>query len=213
MMQGVLNFVTGPSPEAKTLRDKCSIYICPMLNCDGVILGNYRTGLEGLDLNRQWRDPNRLITPSIWHWKKPIARKCSPSSPSGDNGCRGGTVPIFLDLHGHSRKKNLFVYGCNTQSHEEQLFPYLLYQADKRAATAFTARPACVPTDSVAKVKKNSLTSVRNWGFSLNGSRFRISPDKAGTGRVVCHTLGVSNALTLRCHLLVIRMDIMTHAI
>jgi len=28
-----------------------------MLNPDGVISGNYRSSLSGLDLNRQWIDP------------------------------------------------------------------------------------------------------------------------------------------------------------
>ena len=29
--------------------------VVPMLNPDGVIVGNYRTGLAGCDLNRKWK--------------------------------------------------------------------------------------------------------------------------------------------------------------
>jgi len=52
MMRGVLNFLTGESPEAVILRDHFVFKIVPMLNPDGVINGNYRCGLCGGDLNR-----------------------------------------------------------------------------------------------------------------------------------------------------------------
>lgn len=32
--------------------------VVPMLNPDGVVLGNHRCGVAGLDLNRQWIDPS-----------------------------------------------------------------------------------------------------------------------------------------------------------
>lgn len=34
-----------------------------MLNPDGVIAGNYRSSLSGLDLNRQWTDPKEINAP------------------------------------------------------------------------------------------------------------------------------------------------------
>ena len=36
----------------------------------GVILGNYRCGLAGVDLNRQWTDPSDLRMPTIFHLKR-----------------------------------------------------------------------------------------------------------------------------------------------
>ena len=39
--------------------------IVPMLNPDGVIVGNYRCSLSGLDLNRQYISPNIKTTPEI----------------------------------------------------------------------------------------------------------------------------------------------------
>jgi len=32
-----------------------------MVNPDGVIIGNYRTGLSGRDLNRQFIDPDKSL--------------------------------------------------------------------------------------------------------------------------------------------------------
>ena len=36
-----------------------------MLNPDGVIAGNYRTGFAGKDLNRQYKTKNKLLYPII----------------------------------------------------------------------------------------------------------------------------------------------------
>lgn len=54
MMKGVIDYLVGPSVEARILRDHFIFKIIPMLNPDGVILGNTRCSLSGLDLNRQW---------------------------------------------------------------------------------------------------------------------------------------------------------------
>ena len=43
--------------------------IVPMLNPDGVIVGNYRCSLAARDLNRNYRHPRRESFPTIWHTK------------------------------------------------------------------------------------------------------------------------------------------------
>lgn len=45
------------------------VQVAPMLNPDGVIVGNYRCSLAGLDLNRVWQDPDSRIQPVIWAYK------------------------------------------------------------------------------------------------------------------------------------------------
>ena len=48
MMEGFINFLLSKShPQIKTI-------IIPMVNIDGVILGNNRTGVLGHDFNRNW---------------------------------------------------------------------------------------------------------------------------------------------------------------
>lgn len=51
-MEGFLEFILGQEKEAKALRDQFVFKVVPMLNPDGVIVGNYRCSLTGLDLNR-----------------------------------------------------------------------------------------------------------------------------------------------------------------
>jgi len=39
--------------------------VVPMLNPDGVYLGNYRCSLMGFDLNRHWSEPSPWAHPTI----------------------------------------------------------------------------------------------------------------------------------------------------
>ena len=52
MLHGFLEFICGFSQFATYLRKNIIFKIVPMLNPDGVIQGNYRTGLIGKDFNR-----------------------------------------------------------------------------------------------------------------------------------------------------------------
>jgi len=104
MVHGLMNFLLGNNPEAHVLRDHFLWKIVPMINPDGVICGNYRCGLAGVDLNRQWRHPEALLHRTIHEAKKQIIRLKESSE-----------VAMFLDLHGHSRKFNCFAYSCANQ--------------------------------------------------------------------------------------------------
>ena len=69
MMKGIIDYLTGPSLNAKILRDNFVFKIVPMLNVDGVINGSSRCNLAGVDLNRCWIDPSRKTNPTIYHTK------------------------------------------------------------------------------------------------------------------------------------------------
>ena len=56
VVEGIIRFLVSNSEKAIKLRDMYVFKIVPMLNPDGVIIGNYRCSLAGHDLNRQWRD-------------------------------------------------------------------------------------------------------------------------------------------------------------
>jgi hypothetical protein len=67
-------FLISNSPVAKALRENFIFKIVPMLNIDGVVNGNYRCNLAGVDLNRQWIDPSKKNHPTIYHTKQLIKR-------------------------------------------------------------------------------------------------------------------------------------------
>jgi murein tripeptide amidase MpaA len=73
-----------------------------MLNPDGVTLGNYRTGISGRDFNREYRNPDKSIFPEVYAFKKFVIDNKSLYREN---------LLMFLDFHGHSTKKNVFVYG------------------------------------------------------------------------------------------------------
>lgn len=116
MMKGLIDFLTGPSLDAKIIRENFIFKIIPMLNPDGVINGNYRSGLAGVDLNRCWVDPSPKLHPTIYHAKQMLRQFKEETE-----------VVLVCDMHGHSRKKNIFMYGCSSRnSLKEQVFPKLL---------------------------------------------------------------------------------------
>lgn len=69
-----------------------------MINVDGVIYGNFRTNLAGYDINRQWKQTDKWMNPEIYALKKLIKKQPS--------------LEFVLDLHGHSKKFNSFIYAC-----------------------------------------------------------------------------------------------------
>lgn len=52
MLNGFIDFICEDSRSAMQLRENIIFKIIPMMNPDGVAIGNYRTGLSGKDFNR-----------------------------------------------------------------------------------------------------------------------------------------------------------------
>ena len=65
MFSGILHYLTGDTEAAETLRKLFIFKIVPMLNPDGVIVGNTRCNLAGADLNRQVSATNMTATRCI----------------------------------------------------------------------------------------------------------------------------------------------------
>jgi murein tripeptide amidase MpaA len=72
MMKGIIDYLLGPSENAKTLRDTFYFKIIPMLNVDGVVNGSSRCNLAGVDLNRTWDKPSKKLNPSAYHMKEMV---------------------------------------------------------------------------------------------------------------------------------------------
>ncbi|XP_060684991.1 cytosolic carboxypeptidase 3-like [Hemiscyllium ocellatum] len=161
MMKGFLDYLLGNSLDAKLLRDTFLFKIVPMLNPDGVIVGNYRCSLSGQDLNRKYRSYLKETYPSVWYTRKLIKRLMEER-----------TVFLYCDLHGHSRKQNIFMYGCQSRRRtvssyaKQRVFPFML--------------------------SKNCCNK-----FCFQSCKFHVKRAKEGTGRVVVWRMGVTNSYTL----------------
>ena len=68
--EGIINNLLGNSREAIWLRNNFVFKILPMINPDGVIYGNYRWSLLGVDLNRRWNNPSKILHPTIYNAKQ-----------------------------------------------------------------------------------------------------------------------------------------------
>lgn len=139
-----------------------------MINPDGVTLGSARSSLIGCDLNRRWGNPNPLIHPEIYFLKQELAEKTAEGAPG---------VNIFMDLHGHNKKENLFLYGCNKVVDEGLV--------------------SWTKTRLIPKIIA-SLEPI----FDFNSCRFLTDRDKINTARItVWNELKVANSYTLECSL------------
>ena len=160
MMRGFLGFIIGKTKEAKLLRKSFVFKIIPMLNPDGVIYGNYRCSLLGVDLNRRWKKPNKILHPEIYYLKRLIQMLSEEKE-----------ISLFCDFHGHSIKKDVFIYGCKDLQNPRQ--------------------------DMLIKILP-FLLSKKNKNFSFKKSIFRVGKDKTSTGRAVCfQDLKILNSYTM----------------
>jgi murein tripeptide amidase MpaA len=100
IVNGVIEYLVSDDEGADFLRNTFVFKIIPMLNPDGVIVGNYRCSLVGQDLNRQWIGPSSKLYPENYHTKL-MMRKTLESRD----------IYFFCDFHGHSTNRNIFMFG------------------------------------------------------------------------------------------------------
>ena len=164
IMQGFLQFITSQQSEAVELRKRVVFKVVPMTNPDGVIAGNYRTSLSGNDLNRQFLSPDPKLHPTVDTIKK-LCHSIMAQARYHD--------PFlgFIDIHGHSRKKSVFMYGPHFPLHNER---YL--------------KSKVLP----------KLIGDRTQMFRFYSCKFRIERSKLKTARVVLFKdFGIMNCFTL----------------
>ncbi|XP_056137454.1 cytosolic carboxypeptidase 1 [Lampris incognitus] len=173
VMKGTLEFLMGTSPLAHSLREAYIFKIVPMLNPDGVVNGNHRCSLSGEDLNRQWQNPNLELHPTIFHTKsllqylKHIQR----------------TPLVYCDYHGHSRKKNVFMYGCSVKE--------TVWQSN-------VSTTSCDLHEDLGYRTLPKVLSQMAPAFSMSSCSFVVERSKESTARVVVwREIGVQRSYTM----------------
>ncbi len=67
-IEGFLNRILDDSdPLSRKLLEKAVFYIVPNINPDGSLLGNLRANAAGVNLNREWANPNPETAPEVYH--------------------------------------------------------------------------------------------------------------------------------------------------
>ncbi|XP_060116357.1 cytosolic carboxypeptidase 4 [Heteronotia binoei] len=173
VMKGTLEFLLSNDPIADLLRHCFIFKIIPMLNPDGVINGNQRCSLSGDDLNRQWLKPSATRQPTIYHTKGLLYYLRS---------LRRAPV-VFCDYHGHSQKKNVFLYGCSIKE--------TLWQAGCSIDTSVVTEDVGYRT--LAKVLDKVAPA-----FLLSSCNFLVEKSREATARVVAwREMGVLRSYTM----------------
>ncbi|XP_062924897.1 cytosolic carboxypeptidase 1 isoform X3 [Mobula hypostoma] len=173
VMKGTLEYLMSNNLTAQSLRDSYIFKIVPMLNPDGVINGSHRCSLSGEDLNRQWSNPHPELHPTIYHTKGLLQYLASIQR----------TPLVFCDYHGHSRKKNVFMYGCSIKE--------TVWQTDISASSC----------DLQEDLGYRTLPKVLNQiapAFCMSSCSFVVEKSKESTARVVVwREVGVTRSYTM----------------
>ncbi|XP_073084826.1 cytosolic carboxypeptidase 1 isoform X2 [Manis javanica] len=173
VMKGTLEYLMSNNPTAQSLRESFIFKIVPMLNPDGVINGNHRCSLSGEDLNRQWQSPNPDLHPTIYHAKGLLQYLAAVKR-----------LPlVYCDYHGHSRKKNVFMYGCSIKE------------------TVWHTNDNATSCDVVEDAGYRTLPKILSHiapAFCMSSCSFVVEKSKESTARVVVwREIGVQRSYTM----------------
>ena len=165
MMEGFIRFILRKDdPIAVELRKRIVFHIIPFTNPDGVIIGNYRVSMSGNDLNRRYMAPHPKLHPIVCAVKK-LIRDLKPDPTETKK------ILAFIDMHGHSRKKNVFMYGPQYPIHDTRYFKMRILP---------------------------KIMSEQNEMFRFFSCKFRIQKGKEKTARVVLwREFNILNCFTL----------------
>jgi murein tripeptide amidase MpaA len=85
-MEGFISrLLSREDPVSRVLLEKAVFYMVPFINPDGAIAGNLRANAAGINLNREWANPDPAKAPEVFH----ILNKMKVTG-----------VDLNLDIHG-----------------------------------------------------------------------------------------------------------------
>ncbi len=88
-------------PLIESLLEKVVFYLVPNMNPDGTLHGHLRTNALGVNLNREWHEPNMERSPEVYFVLEAM---------------KATGVDLFLDIHGDETLPYIFMLGCQANS-------------------------------------------------------------------------------------------------
>jgi len=113
VVHGFIQFLCVKSTIARQLRSRFVFKILPMLNIDGVVAGNYRSTFAGLDINRCFTEKMMAHDNELKSRMNPEANLFKKIAKAQQR------LDFFFDLHTHTGKKSMFMYGTHFPLHSE----------------------------------------------------------------------------------------------
>jgi hypothetical protein len=200
VMQGLLDALVLPTAATMALSSLlCETFvlkIVPMLNVDGVMMGNHRCSFAGIDMNRDYLEPSAELNPTLYALKQLLRYWRNEE---------GRQIVMFADFHGHSRAKNFLVYGCTSETMRG-----VAHHLGRKEGSKAKGHPSNnggggrrrrrqvrvrqLSTDAPLGPEK-FLAALLNHifpSFSLSQSSYAVTKDKVSSARVVlCEEFGV----------------------
>ena len=176
---GFISFICSNHPVAVQLREKLIFKIVPMLNPDGVAIGNYRTCSMGFDLNRHWLSPQEWSQPTIYHVRKYLLELRNDPNYQ---------IDFFMDLHSHSAANNGFMYvnygnkpNSSTMDSDQLRFPKLLDYRAKEFSMSDTKR--CKDPSKLGASRRvlGEVLNVAKYCYTLEVSFFSYKSSAEST--------------------------------
>ncbi|XP_065084431.1 cytosolic carboxypeptidase 6-like isoform X2 [Ochlerotatus camptorhynchus] len=189
VVQGLIEYLAAANqPISKALRDNVVFKIIPMLNPDGVFLGNNRCNVIGHDLNRSWNKMSQYTHPTLGAAMKMLKEYDNSSCYQ---------VDFVIDIHAHSSLTGTFIYGStydNVYRYERHLvFPklfaakcedfcqeHMMFNADDRKSG--TARRFFV--EALSDNVNTYTLEVSMCGYYLNDSNLLTQYTEDGYMRI-----------------------------
>lgn len=157
MLEGFLAWILGNDPTAAQLRRRAEVYVAGFLNPDGVLAGNQRVNLAGLDLNRQWTAPDPTTAPTIVAVQDEILGYVEA----------GGRVRILVDFHGApAAESNYFYYNDESDTGSA-----LHGEIVRVMETAIGINPDFASLEGSEARPVEPGERARNWAFARLGAQ------------------------------------------
>jgi hypothetical protein len=99
-VEGFIDFLLSDDPRAQDLRRGAVVHVVPMINPDGVVLGNYRDNSLGINLNRVWHEPSEETSPEIVAVRRQIDAWVDGGNP----------YQLFIDFHSDSSASSHYAF-------------------------------------------------------------------------------------------------------
>lgn len=170
-MKGFLDqFLESDLEWAKYLRDNYAFLIIPMINPDGVSIGNSSCSLSGCNLDYVWDSPDRFIHPEVFYTKRII-----------QNLMNNNQIELTCELKGHSSEEGCFIYGNTPKKatfaelREIRMFPRMMYDllngfVEENCRFKFDASCDCMPFRAFSN--QFGISKSYSLFISMKGSNF-----------------------------------------
>jgi hypothetical protein len=164
MVEGFMRWLLGGSAQASELLRRAEVFIVPFMNPDGVLAGNQRVNLAGLDLNRQWTNPDPATAPTV-------AATVDRITAYRDGG---GDTRILIDFHSApTGRSNFFYYNeaeSSTQALHDEIVDVIALAAELNPDFIGLSGSVARPVDMGQRARSWGFYALQTHGLTVESS-------------------------------------------